>query len=286
MTENFFPEPPEAIDSRIREWSRTSDKAPSDFLEAEYRRSLNIWLVRGYTKRLGSDEHEGSFYAQWFERVRERIEWEFQAYFEREKIENSLRPKHWWQNVYAGCNAQIEHFLVDNGFAKAAETLGWTDPWRSVRGVEKSAVPEPIQRYLIGIGYLYPQGDTILVHPNVVRAQGDGLYQTTDSAFLTRDLIRCPHREADAKYRPDLLSEEEMWAYWSDLAALSIADLPEYIHYSAAHRWGTSECDTFVRWHLDVGRELVPQRYVELEPKIETYDWLIPDECPENPRWK
>ncbi len=289
MQADFFPEPVKTIDARIRAWSHKSDKAPSDFLEAECRRLANLWLVRGWTRDIPTG-HRRSFDAGWFESLRKRLEWEYQAYFERDAAEKTLRPNHWWQNVYAGCNAQIEHFLIDNGFAEAAETLGWTDPWQSVRSVEKSSVPEPIWRYLIGIGYLYPEEDWLHIHPNVIRAQRDGLDQTTDSAFLTRDLIRCSHHQADAAHHwtnnSDPLSNIETWAYWSDLAALSIAWLPEHILYSVDHFRDASKRDAFVQWHLDAGKKLIPQRYIELAPRIEAHEWFVPDECPENPRWR
>ncbi len=98
---------------------------------------------------------------------------------------------------------------------------------------------------------------------------------TADSSFLTRDLIRCPYHVACGGKEP--LSNEEMWGYWSDLLALTYADLPEHIHYSSEDFKDPSKIrDSRILEYLEIGRKLVPQRYVELESQIEEFDWYIP----------
>jgi hypothetical protein len=247
------------LDDRIRTLSAQSTHA--QFLEAELRRECNRllwdwddliytpprWLLKGV----------------FLERLAKSTEREYQCYFERESFERSVRPG-FWKTVYAGCNAQIEWFLHKEGLGDALDTLGFRqDGYTPVHRVAHTDLPESIGHYLTGIGYLYPDGDGLLVHPNLLWAQE---MRHFDAPFLTRDLIRGPyHRVVNG----DPMTSEEFWRYWIDLVALSFANLPE-------HEIPRPEQTGSYGEHLALGRRLVPARYVEKEPRIEPFKWVLP----------
>ncbi len=262
----------DSLDQKIKQYSQHSTKAPAEFLESEFRRSVNKYMVRfgPLEPRFSSDRY--------FENIKDCIEREYQCYFETEKFLETLRPSHWWKFTYAGCNAQIEHFLIENDFAKALETIGDAIETSPTRTISNTALPDTIRRYLIGIGYLYPSAvDTDVVHSNMLLGQLEvnTPYATMDSPFLTRDLIRCPYHAVLDKYTKPL-SDHELWEYWKDILALSLAGLPEHILYRPEHFRKEEPFPSEQQAYLDIGRKLVPQRYVALEHKIETFSWCFP----------
>lgn len=262
----------ESLDQKIKKQSQHSAKAPAEFLEAEFRRSVNRDIVR-----FGPLEPPFSS-NKYFENIKDIIEQEYQCYFEQEKFLKDLQPAHLWQFTYAGCNAQIEWFLRENGFGEALETLWDVIESSPTRTISNTALPHTIRRYLIGIGYLYPTTtDAVLVHPNMLLGQLgiSAPYATADSPFLTRDLIRCPYLAEEYGWMSPLLSDQEQWDYWKDLLALSLAGLPEHILYRPEHFRKEKPFPSEQQAYLDCGRKLVPQRYIAQEPKIEVFDWCF-----------
>lgn len=291
----------EELDKKITAVSQSSAKAPAEFLEAELRRYINRDLVifprycpsensaasfsrdvEDWSKALDRSQERGS--------LREKLEREYQCYFKPDDIMKELQPAFWWKSTYAGCNAQIELFLLENGLGEVTGAL-WAEglakgigQWEEKYffGGAPDSPRDNLRRYLIGIGYLYPRaGGEVKVHPNLLFGQ-DGhsaTYATMDSPFLTRDLIRCPYHEVlNSGWQDDNpLSDSELWCYWKDLVALSLAQLPEYILYTTGHLRGKdNHRNDVIAPALELGRKFVPQRYVELEPQIEKFEWHIP----------
>ena len=276
----------ERLDQKIKNASQSSAKAPAAFLEAELRRWLNSFITVYTKKTTPRSDRELDFSNHELEGLREKLEADYQCYFEPEKFAESVRPSSWWKFTYAGCNAEIEHFLLENGLEEAAETL-WSarlpagiQQWEEkefFKGLHGSP-RDNLRRYFIGIGYLYPQPDgNVKVHPNLLFGQQatETTYATMDSPFLTRDLIRCPYHEAEGWKKP--LSDAELWKYWQDLLALSLAGLPEHILYLSENFRGEDNYQSeIIVPTLKLGRTFVPQRYVELEPHIEKFEWHLP----------
>lgn len=287
MIENFFPEPVETLDARFKKWAQKSDTAPSEFVEAELRRVANMWLVRGWTKRLFEDDHIHTFPDNWCQDILAGIETEFRCYFEQEKVKKEIRPG-MWKHIYGGFDGTLEGFIHQHGFNEAAKTLGW-NPWNPVESVKSKKIPHLLRRYLIGIGYLYPQeggflqADRVIVHPNHLRAQGKGIFNTSSIPFIPYLTSRLPMHAAES-YQEQPLTDDEMWEFFGQLVGMSMAGFPSRGPYGP--REFREEPHPYAKWHLDVGAHLIPQRYIELEPKIETFEWLVPKERPENPRWR
>jgi hypothetical protein len=261
------------LDAVIKKLSKTSKKAPSEFIQAELRRWANTFLVKysgtDYAERYLADDVEA-------------IEEDYACYFETNKFKRRLKQTSWWKYTYAGCNGQIEFFLDDHGLDKLLEKLGLSSPFKPVRSVPASEINEPLRRYFIGIGYLYPQGETMLLHPNALFGQKTGR-MSADSPFLSRDLIRCPYHEALHGNIGDALNDPELWQYWTDLCALTLAGLPQYTHYSPAHLRGEKFIVPDIRGrkrdyspYLEYGRKLVPERYKSVGYKIENFEWVLP----------
>lgn len=258
-----------ALDQRIEDHSKGSFKAPAEFLEAELRRLVNWYLV--IPCGMKPAEATERFFG---DRVKE-LEQEYRCYFERDEFVRNLKPSYHWKFTYAGCNAQIEYFLIENGLAAISEKLHL---WPKTIALKE--LPDPLRRYFIGIGYFYPlDNQTLVVHPNLLFGQlGMGAtFRTADSSFLTRDLIRCPYHVADYwGWGEEVLSDHDLWNYWKNLLALSIGYLPEYIHYRPEHLRGKEPLTKELKEHLELGRKFVPTRYVELEPKIDHFEWYFP----------
>ncbi|HLD80027.1 MAG TPA: hypothetical protein VJA18_05710 [Candidatus Nanoarchaeia archaeon] len=255
----------ERIDRQLKRFSRRSTKAPSDFLENELRRLTNWYAV---FSRLRDFEATTPFFANCVE----TLEREYQCYFERAKFRRRLKPSSFWKFTYAGCNGQIEGFLEEQGLDVALQKL-----YRWPKTIEKKELSNPLRRYFMGIGYLHQlDDDTLTVHPNFLFAQlgTQTTFRTADSSFLSRDLIRCPYHEAQYD-REEKLSDTELWNYWKDLLALSVGRLPQYIYYSPEHLRGKDSSE-LVKNRLRIGRRFVPSRYVELEPKIDRFEWYFP----------
>lgn len=256
----------EKTDRKIKRFSRRSGKAPSDFLENELRRLTNWQAVFSRLRDLEVTD-------LYLSGCRETLEREYQCYFARDKFVQDLEPSSFWKFTYAGCNSQIEFFLLENELEEALEKL-----CRWPKTIGKEELSGPLRRYFMGIGYLYPLDENILaVHPNLLFSQSSTgtTFRTFDSSFLTRDMTRCPYHEA--QYEPEEpLSDLEMWDYWKDLLALSMARLPQYIHYFPEHLRGQESLTQPLKDHLKVGRRFVPRRYIELEPKIDPFEWYFP----------
>ncbi len=249
------------LDQKIKELS-SSALAPQQFLEPELRRILNTFLVV-YPGTTFVDSNLAIF--------KQNLEEEYLCYFAPETFLSTLneRRTRWWQMVYAGCNAQIEGFLVENKLGETLEKLGFSEKINPVKKIPKSELNEPVRKYLQGIGYLFPSGEDLFVHPNMLYAQL-GHSHGKDSPFLTRDLIRCPYHACS--YRWGELKEEEFWDYWKDLACLAATDYPEYKLYSPENFHGKRDAET--QQCLELGQKLVPSRYLELPPKMEPLDWI------------
>lgn len=272
----------EKTERAIKKQSRKSLIAPPEFLEAELRR----WCTR-YALFYGMDSLQ-KFSGQDFERVVETLESDYQCYFETAKFMETVQPNSWWKFTYAGCNAQIEGFLLDNGFAEVAEHLWEGGISAGIKRWEEEDFFKPKQnspndrllRYLIGIGYLYPQEEgRVKVHPNLLFAQlgTRTTFHTTDSSFLTRDLIRCPYYEANGQRWQESISDQELWNYWRDLVTLSVGDLPEYRLYLREDFQGKRKLQPEVQRAFALGRRIVPRRYVALEPVVERFEWIFPE---------
>lgn len=250
------------LDQKIKELSSSSTIAPQRFLEPELRRLLNTVIVVFPGAAFIDDD---------FIIYKKYLEANYSCYFTPEAFLPELNEKrtYWWQSVYAGCNAQIEHFLSENKFADALEKLGFGEKIEPVKKIPKLDLNEPIRKYLIGIGYLFPSGEDLLIHPNMLYAQLGHTCYGGDSPFLTRDLIRCPYHWWNE------LKEEELWRYWKDLACLAFTDFPEYKLYFPDEFRGQKEKDAETQQCLELGRKLVPSRYLELQPIMEQFEWVL-----------
>lgn len=239
--------------------------APTEFMDAELRRSANILFLRNPEADIGRG---------FLEQQRILLEKEHQAYFNTLDFQKDLEPA-FWKPVYAGCNGQIEHFLIESGFEKTLDILVDAISRGPETRIPQADIPERLLLYLTGIGYLYPQDNDVLVHRNMVMAQVSPYRYSADSSFLTRDLVRCPYFEA--KSYEKLMSPEQAWQYWSDLVAMSLAGLPEHNYYYPAD-FKSGYVGPKLKLYLEVGRKLVPKRYIELEPGIERFNWVLPEE--------
>ncbi len=264
-----------SLDQKIKRHSQHSAKAPPEFLDAELRRSINMYIACNKNRIPLLD------FDIYFEDVRNSLEREYQCYFETEKFMDNLQPTHWWQFTYAGCNAQIEEFLRENGFGKALETIWDVIENSPGRTIPNTALPDTLRRYLIEIGYLFPQENAVIVHPNMLFGQltTETTYATIDSPFLTRDLIRCPyHAEIQSwssSWNSVQSSDQELWGYWKDLLALSLVRIPEHFLYTPKHFRKEEPLSSELQRFLDLGRKFVPARYVALEPGIEAFAWYF-----------
>lgn len=257
-----------SFDVPIKKHSQSSSYAPSEFLEPELRRRIN-WDAVIYDPPPDPEKFLAS--------LMPRLEKEYRCYFERDTFVKDLKPGFWWKYVYAGCNAQIEIFLSKCGLGEAAEKLhSWPET------IHPRELSEPLRRYLIGIGYLYPADEqTLAIHPNFLFAQlgMETTYSTADSPFLTRDLIRCPYHAVGGNFVHDL-SDMELWGYWKDLVALSMGRPSEYEFYRPEHFRGTEPLGKELQNDLELGRKFVPARYRELEPRLEQFAWVFPQPEP------
>lgn len=251
-----------ALEEKIAECSNGSRLAPKEFLLPEMRRFWNISLLE-YPH---FDIRESDF-----RQVREMLETEYMCYFETEKFRKQCECTTWWKRTYAGCNSQIEYFLLNEGLGDAAEKLGFGEEFNPLKEIGKKELPKKIWRYLAGIGFLYPKGNRLIVHPNMLLGQNNSALSAGDSPFLTRDLIRCPYHE---EHDGGILEENELWDYWKDLAALSIARLPECILYRVEDFRNPEKRSDKIKNHLELGKKFLPQRYIELKPKMEKFEWV------------
>ena len=252
----------EKLDGKIKSWTN-SKLAPKEFLEEELRRIINQIILKEI-KWINFEKVSAYFNDNFFRRYKEELEIDFVNYFDPKNSEIIDNPLRNWKPTYAGCNGQIEWFLRENGLEENIEKL--------VRGaeIEPSELPTRLKKYFIGIGYLYPTEDKLIVHPNLQLAQIIPYFYSMDSTFLTRDLIRCPYHESNYSN----LTDKELWQYWTDLVALSMIGLIPHTLYLAEDFKTKENFDSF----LEVGKKLTPNRYVKLEPKIEKFDWLLPEE--------
>lgn len=250
------------LDLKIKELSNSA-VAPSQFLEAELRRTTNIYMAV-FPGTTFTDTDLKIF--------KQELEEEYLCYFTPETFLPALNERRikWWQRIYAGCNAQIEWFLAEHNFGEALEKLGFGEQIAPVKQIPKSELNGQIRKYLQGIGYLFPSGENLLVHPNMLYAQL-GRHHGGDSPFLTRDLVRCPYYVCTNYFHQ--LKEEEFWDYWKDLVSLAFTDFPEYKLYLPKDFHG--ERDALTQQCLDLGQKLVPARYLELQPKIEPFEWIL-----------
>lgn len=255
------------LDRKIEELANKSKDAPKEFLVPEMRRFLSMLLGR-YPHFM--------FYENDFHQIMESMETEYKCYFETDNFRKECECTRWWKRTYAGCNSQIEGFLADRNLRGALEKMGFTEKeFNPKTEIGKDEIPGVIRRYLACIGFLYPADDKLIVHPNMLLGQNGHALSEGDSPFLTRDIIRCPYHEESYGGRGGRLKENELWDYWKDLATLSIARLPEHIFYDAEHFREPSKRSKIIKEHLAAGRKLIPQRYVELKPKIEEFEWAI-----------
>ncbi len=267
----------EELEQRIKKISQNSVNAPAEFVTAELRRVLNRHIVVG-------EMNHSTFSPGDLDNIREQLEAEYQCYFEPQKFIQNLFPSPHWKFTYAGCNSQIENFLLENDLGKVLEALWSSGLPTGIQRLEEEqffkgpdgSSQDNLRKYFIGIGYLYPQQeDRVKVHPNMLFGQlsSRATFATFDSSFLTRDLIRCPYHEVE-HWR--MLSDMELWKYWKDLLALSLAQLPECILYRSEDFQRKEDPEKVILQKLEIGRKFVPQRYVELEPKIEQFEWYLP----------
>ncbi len=269
----------EKFDPHIKKVSQQSSKAPADFLEAELRRWINVLKLPNSNYVLSEEN--------WKQMVSD-LEQEYRCYFERDLFVPTLKQKNWnFKFIYAGCNSQIEEALDQRGLQEALTVLGCNhSPCQIVGEVPRESLREDVAAYLVGIGYLFPVGDVLKTHSNLVWGQLAHSHFSIDSPFLTRDLIRCPYHwllKHDAS--EPLLSLNEAWEYWKDLCALSLSKIRENVMYSPSnfkkrdtleYSSDMQERDIFA--HLQYGQKLIPQRYCELKAKIEPFEWVIPRE--------
>lgn len=272
MTINILEEKFGKHDVLIKEWAGKSTKAPTEFLEAELRRRVNRALMASF--RLDFKESH-------FPHVVELLESEYQCYFETDKFKQTLEPSSWWSFTYAGCNSQIQHFLIENDFKNFIDKLGFEENFNPVEKISKSELNNDVcTEYMINIGYLYPlDEEDLMVHKNLLGAQNlfrDGM----DAYFLTRDLIRCPYfYQRDKKWKGLNLTNQQLWDYWKELVTISFGGAGGYVTYYADDfiegKGPRSRYNEDTEKYLKKGKLFVPQRYLELEPKIEKFDWIL-----------
>jgi hypothetical protein len=277
------------LDQKIEQWSHTSSQAPQPFLEAECRREINRCLIIPPPIRRLDDALLDKFFPDhFFQQVLQDLEGEYLCYFApeqfAEKVQEDWRGTLEWKYVYGGCSAQIEGFLKENGLEEVMEKLGVGETFHPVQEIRKKDIPEGIRRYFIGIGYLYPEQEKLLVHPNLLMAQRTRFRYSVDSPFLSRDLIRCPYHEAYDGWGNPPLTDQELWQYWSDLVGLSLAGLPEAKLYFPKDLRNKHDRDYHMidigdrhRPLLRLGKQLVPQRYIEVQQRIEQFSWIFPE---------
>lgn len=255
------------VEKKIKRFSQKSKLAPSEFLDSELKRFMNIWALRWPEYR--NDDLFNYFLKE--------AEDDYLCYFETKKYKKTLDPTAWWI-TYAGSNSQIERFLIKNNLAEALQKLGFSEPFKLVNKIAKNDLPETILKYLIGLCYLYPSSKkNLIIHPNMLMAQRRRILYSADSPFLSRDLIRCPYHFVSDPYHPIKLSDKEIWKYGCDLIALTLGSLPPYIHYRPEHFKDASSIENEnILDHLRVGKRLIPKRYTTLEAEMEKFEWYIP----------
>lgn len=251
----------ERFDELIQERAGRATIAPPEFVASELRRAC----MRYYDPHFNQTLLEKKFYDQ----MGERSEQEYACYCKPE-ARNPRLISH-WKSIYAGCNAQIESFLDENGFEVAFRELGFrsmrkykyaVDEYVPTPYVLNTCLPDKIRLYLTGIGYLYPDGNRSIVHPNLLLAHTNTAFG--DTLFLTRDLIRAPYHAVE---RERELTGEQMWGYWRTLVTLAHSKIPEYTYPRI------DDPPEKYAAYLEEGARLVPRRYLERDPVLETFDW-------------
>ena len=269
----------EQLDKRIRLYASQAKSADPKFIEAELRRFVNKALLYQYDNFFGDERWIPD--DAYLMHYREKLEQEFQCYFEREKFAEERNPSsHFsWKSIYGASSAQVEGFAVDEGLNEVLPLLNFGKKGNVVKrrkfSSKKGKKPSrALYYFLIQNGYLFPQGEKrAVVHTNLLNAYTGILPNSGDSHFLTRDLGRCPYH-SNSHHEP--LTAEESWEYWKDLVALAMSPLYSEILYLPRHFKGEEHHRDSVQPCLELGRKLVPQRYVELEAKIEDFAWIIP----------
>lgn len=276
----------EVLDEKIKEYSKQSDVAPSKFLESEMRRFVNrvVIVEKSFNEMFPMRTLEDKYLA----RLKGDLEEEYKCYFEQkvfvkeiEEIEEiEQRPITFsnfdWKHIFGDSSSEVEHFVIEKGLV---EILGNLDFGKTKKILQRREFPTTeLYLFLIQNGYLYPtEKGNVVVHPNLLKAYSRIRPNSWDTPFLTRDLGRCPYLN-NSYYKP--LNEEDSWEYWKDLIALARSPLRErrlYLSKDFMSFKSFNELDTpreEILEYLELGRKLVPQRYIELEPKIEDFQWI------------
>src|SRR3989344_1589335 len=212
------------LERKIARLSRRSKIAPPEFLESELKRFAAIERL----KRILIEEINP-------ESMVRILEQEFKIYFEPRKTKIRLNSHAGW--VYGGANGQIDSLIYSRDFWGVLPTLGLghmkdgevVNDYRFIQHVEERDIPEIPRRFLVAIGFLYPNNDgTLSIHSNARRGQRNTLISPGGNAFLSRDKIRIPYDEtqnAPNFYRgkDSNLTEPELWKFWGDLLAMEVS---------------------------------------------------------------
>ncbi len=102
-----------------------SDIAPKDFLKDEIRR---IIVIRGLHELYNEDKNINWIDKRHLNYLQESLEDEYLCYFETERFQKITKyNKSSWKAIYAGCNSQIESFLIENGFEEFIKSIASED---------------------------------------------------------------------------------------------------------------------------------------------------------------
>lgn len=264
------------LDEKIKKYSQQSVAAPPGFLEAEMRRFVNIDVIvkksldEIFPLRTPGDKYLAS--------LKDDLEIEYKCYFEQnvfveEMEKNPIRsPNFAWKHIFGDSSSEVEHFVLENGLGKI---IGDLDFGKTKKTLKRRQFPTTkLYLFLIQSGYLYPlKKGKVVVHPNLLKAYSQIRPNSWDTPFLTRDLGRGPYY-SNSYEKP--LNEKESWEYWMNLIALAKSPLSERKLYLSRDFKRLSTPQEEVLECLELGRKFVPQRYIQLEPKIEDFQWVVP----------
>ncbi len=263
------------LERRIARLSRRSKLAPAEFLNSELKRFITIQQLRAILP--------GEIFP---ETMVECLEQEFAIYFEPETTTVKLSPS--WKYPYCGSDGVMEEPILTAGLAKVLPKLGLgyirndsvVNHYRFVDLVEAGELPNLVRRYFTSIGFLYPYNDrTLQVHGNARLAQYGTLIAASGNSFLSRNHLRVPFYEAKSQQTfseglGTALTERELWKFWSDVLALEVSGDRQPYWRDSFHRSDKGlPLKRKLQESLELGRCLVPQRYICPEPKIEEFGW-------------
>jgi len=314
---NYTSFPLEEFDREIRRMSQGSAKAPAEFLEAELRKDLNYWLLNHGDSVLRGTlplPEIGSKFT--ITRLEENYQAYFdtQAYY-RTLTNMTLDPdnftiiipQNWPEPVnvdpdqpppfkelvgemYGSDKKEVKTDLVAYGLPSALRTLGFGNPFNPVKEVYSTELPEMARRYLIALGGLYPQSEKVIIHPNMILGNSGWSFIPGIQPNLNEDGLPLVQNYIKKYQNKIPRTDAELWDYFGYLLCFQIGGRQEIYaavmsQFLKAFERGNEddgiELDPIPPEKMDrfvaLGRRFVPQRYLELEPKIEKFEWYFPE---------